>query len=202
MPQNKSPQVERKHFFINSLVQGRLMARFVAYWVVYHLVLWHTLFLYRYFQYRFELMMGEPPQTFMELYGAFCSQYYPIALSAIAVLPLLLWDMLKLSHRVVGPLVPMQRALEKMTRGERVEEVIFRDGDMLTEFGTTFNKFLIHYNERLRCQEDTDIKDSELFAAPTEDELKSQVDELARTAQQFNLSFETEPESVESESSK
>lgn len=152
--------IERTKFFVNSLAQGRLMLRFAGYWVVYHIVLWHTLFLFRFFEYRFQLMMGNPPQTFAELYGGFCAQYYPIVFSAVAVLPLLLWDMLKMTHRIVGPLIRFQRAIEALQRGERLEEVTLRTGDLLIEYQIAFNQFLKYYNNRI------DTLEAQLAAAP------------------------------------
>ena len=61
---------------------------------------------------------------------------------SVAILPIVLWDLLKFSHRVVGPLVPFQRAIECLTAGEKVAEVRLRHGDLLSDLQTTFNQYL------------------------------------------------------------
>ena len=53
-----------------------------------------------------------------------------------------MWDLLKFSHRVVGPLVPFQRAIERLTAGEQVAEVRLRHGDLLSNLQSTFNQYL------------------------------------------------------------
>jgi methyl-accepting chemotaxis protein len=179
-------QVERKRFFVNSIAQGHILMRFAMYWTVYHIVLWHTLFLFRFFQYRFELMMGEPPQTFGELYGSFCVQYYPIVFSAVAMIPLLLWDIVKMTHRIVGPLIRFQRALETLQRGERLNSVKLRDRDLLREYEAAFNTFLGYYNKQLeelhalraekQAWQQSQAGD---FKSLSEQELLSQVEELS-----------------------
>src|SRR4029077_7571239 len=54
----------------------------------------------------------------------------------------LIWDILKLTHRFVGPLVQFQKCLAGLARGEKVADVRIRKGDMLGELQDSFNEFL------------------------------------------------------------
>lgn len=138
----------RNKVFISNRVQGRLLMRAVAYWLVYHLVLWHTLFIFEYFHYRVELIGGGTPMSLSELYGQFTSKYYPIIVSALGVLPILAIDMLKYTHRIAGPLVNFANVLKRLRNGETVNHVTLRQGDLLLELQEEFNAFLKFYNEQ------------------------------------------------------
>ncbi len=175
----------RRQVFVNRLVQGRILMRIAGYWLFYNLVLWHTLFLFRWGQYRLEVLNGGTPLTFGELYGSFSMQYYPIVLTALATAPLLMWDILNLTHRVAGPLVRFKNTLQQLKAGQHVERVTLREGDLLTEFRDEFNEFLVYYNEqmaRLKGYEAQAHRDC------TEEELLAQVSELQAAAGGQNAS--------------
>lgn len=137
---------KRQRMFVNGLIQGRLLMRAAGYWIVYHVVLWHTLFLYRYLEYRAALAAGAPPKSFSEQYGAFVLDYYPMVICAALVLPILLYDVMWLTHRIAGPLARFENTLKRMERGERVAPVRLRDRDLLMHFQGAFNDFIAHYN--------------------------------------------------------
>lgn len=132
----------RKKLFVNPFAQGRTIAHVAFYWGVYHLILWHVMFLYRYCQYRGELAAGAPPRTFADLYGQFTLTHFSMLVCGLAILPLVMWDVLKLTHRFVGPLVRVKNSLAMLGRGEQVGEVRFRNGDFLIDLQESFNQFL------------------------------------------------------------
>jgi hypothetical protein len=123
--------------------------RFAGYWFVYHFVLWNTLFMYHFLQYKVDVLDGGPMQTFGALYADFCQKYYPMLLAAFAVLPLLLYDSVRTTHRIAGPLVRFRQTLRQLRQGEYVKAVKLRDNDLLIEFQQEFNEFLDYYNARL-----------------------------------------------------
>ena len=43
---------QRKKKFVSGPIQGRLLLRMGVYWVLYHVILWHALFIFRYVEYR------------------------------------------------------------------------------------------------------------------------------------------------------
>ena len=132
----------RKRLFVNREIQGRLLARTALYWMLYHGVLWMAMFLYRYAEHHGAVQAGAEPRPFADLYGQFVNEHYSMWICSVAILPIVLWDLLKFSHRVVGPLVPFQRAIERLTAGEKVAEVRLRHGDLLSDLQATFNQYL------------------------------------------------------------
>lgn len=132
----------RKSLFVNRDIQGRLLARTAMYWMLYHGVLWMAMFLFRYAEHRGAVAAGALPRTFSDLYGQFVREQFSMWVCAVAILPIVLWDLLKFSHRVVGPLVRFQRTIESLTAGNNVTEVRLRDGDLLFDLQTTFNQYL------------------------------------------------------------
>ncbi len=132
----------RKRLFVNREIQGRLLARTALYWMLCHGVLWMAMFLYRYAEYRGAVQAGAAPRLFADLYGQFVNEHFSMWVCAIAILPIVLWDLLKFSHRVVGPLIPFQRAIESLTAGEKVADVRLRQGDLLSELQSSFNQYL------------------------------------------------------------
>ncbi len=132
----------RKKLFVNREIQGRLLARTALYWVLYHAVLWMAMFFYRYAEHRGAVMAGAEPRPFSDLYGQFLREHQSMWFCAFAILPIVLWDLLKFSHRVVGPLVRFQHSLESLTAGESIHEVRLRNGDLLFDLQTTFNQYL------------------------------------------------------------
>ncbi|MFM9961204.1 MAG: hypothetical protein ACKV2Q_08250 [Planctomycetaceae bacterium] len=132
----------RKRLFVNRAIQGRLLGRTALYWVLYHAVLWMAMFFYRYAEHRGAVMAGAEPRSFSDLYGEFVHDHHSMWLCSFAILPIVLWDLLKFSHRVVGPLVRFQRTLERLIAGETVQEVRLRDGDLLMDLQGSFNQYL------------------------------------------------------------
>lgn len=132
----------RKRLFVNRDIQGRLLARTGLYWILYHAVLWMAMFFFRYAEHRGAVMAGAEPRLFGDLYGQFVRENSSLWVCSFAILPIVLWDLLKFSHRVVGPLVRFQRVLENLTAGEKVADVRLRQGDLLSDLETAFNQYL------------------------------------------------------------
>ena len=132
----------RKQVYVSRAIQGRLLIRLGAYFVVYHFVLWHILFVTQ------ELPFAGPA-SFMERYAAFFAEHALLLVFMAAVLPILLWDMLKFSHRIAGPFVRFEQALKQMARREVIEPISLRKGDLVHEFLDVFNEFIAARNREL-----------------------------------------------------
>lgn len=142
---------KRRTVFVNRRIQGAVLLRFMMYWFGYHFLLWHTLFLFHFLQYRVELLNGGTMQSFSDLYLHFTLQYYPLLLAAVGILPMLIYDSVLTTHRIAGPLVRFQAVLRQLQAGAEVREVRLREGDLLTEFRDEFNRFLAFYQEQRRA---------------------------------------------------
>jgi len=138
----KKSQPQRRKFYINPLMQGRIISRLSMYWCVYHLVLWHAMFLYRYLEYRDAVIKGAPRIPLGDLYWGFAFQNSTMIICAAMVFPLILWDMIYFSHRIAGPLVRFQNSLRRLADGERVPKIELRHGDLLDDLRDAFNDYL------------------------------------------------------------
>lgn len=177
----KSDQKPRRKIFINKEVQSKILWRCVIFWAVYHFIMLHTLFGFEFMAYLVSIMNGGNVQSLSQLYSTFLGKYYPIILTALSLLPFLALDMLKMSHRVVGPLVPFQRAMKKLREGKKVDEVKLREDDLMSEFLGEFNEFLKWHNSQqeseLSVSEDNE---TEIGQESPEEQL---VDEVAAIQQ-------------------
>jgi hypothetical protein len=132
----------RQKLLINKAIQGRLLVRIGLYWFLYHGVLWMALFLLRYTEHRADMQAGALPRSFADLYQQFSREYFGIWVCAFAVAPIVLWDLLKFSHRIVGPIVRFKHTLDSLSAGKSVSQVRLREGDFLIDLQDTFNKYL------------------------------------------------------------
>lgn len=162
------PFLKRKKFFINPRVQGLVLRRCAVFWFVYHFLMLHTLFAVEFMKYQLSIMNGGNVVSFLNLYSDFLSKYAPLVITSLAMLPVVAIDVLKMSHRIVGPLIPFQRAMQRLKNGEQVDEVQIRNDDLLVEFQQDFNEFLAWYRQQ----------HAELRGMPTASVQSSNVEEL------------------------
>jgi len=137
-----SNKQKRKQKFVSSTIQGRMLLQICLYWGVYHLVLFLTMFLFHYVQYRSNSMHSNTILTFGELFNEFSQAHVTLLMSAMAIFPIILWDFFKFSHRIAGPLVRFNNSLKVLAKGETVAPIKLRDGDLLTELQDNFNAYL------------------------------------------------------------
>jgi len=139
----------RGRVWVSARIQGRILGRIACYWAIYHAVLWNAIFVARYIAYRASLIAGDTEvRTIGQLYSTFASDYAGLALCAVLLAPIFLYDVFRQSHRIAGPLVRFQSVLKRLIAGERVSPVKLRKDDLLTEFQTVFNEFIAYYNEK------------------------------------------------------
>ncbi|HVJ66584.1 MAG TPA: hypothetical protein VM510_01300 [Caulifigura sp.] len=139
----------RGRVWVSARIQGRILGRIACYWAIYHAVLWNAIFVARYVSYRAALISGDTEtRTMGQLYATFASDYAGLALCAILLAPIFLYDVFRQSHRIAGPLVRFKAVLQRMIAGERVSPVKLRKDDLLTEFQATFNEFIVYYNQK------------------------------------------------------
>jgi hypothetical protein len=65
--------------------------------------------------------------------------YGPAAIASLLLLPLVTFDLLRLSNRFAGPMFRLRRSLHDLAQGRPVAEVRFRHGDFWQEFADDFN---------------------------------------------------------------
>jgi hypothetical protein len=134
---------QRKKVFVSWTIQGRTLGQLAIYWLLYNFLFWHVTFL-------IETLPSEGvPQPLFERYANFCSQHLVWLLCMFVVAPVILWDMVKLTHRVAGPLVRLERVVREMARGQRVNRITLRPHDMLGQFTEALNELIDAHNLKL-----------------------------------------------------
>ncbi len=84
-----------------------------------------------------------------------------LAIGALLVLPLVIYDMLRLSNRFAGPIFRMRRTLRNVAANGAIENVQLRDGDYWGDFAEELNAALA----LLDSQRQTDEADRTADAA-------------------------------------
>jgi hypothetical protein len=139
----------RGKVWVNARIQGRILARIAAYWAIYHAVLWNAIFVARYIAYRASLIAGDTEtRTMGELYASFAQDYAGLALCAVLLAPIFLYDVFRQTHRIAGPLVRFQSVLRRIIANEKVSPIKLRKDDLLTEFQAVFNEFIVYYSAK------------------------------------------------------
>ena len=121
----------RRYSLVDPKVQGVLAARVVVYWLMCLLTVGLMIFAWR--------SMTDPIEQFYAHFREVWLYYGPAAIASLLLMPLVAWDVIRLSNRFAGPLVRMRRAMRALARGEHVEPIHFRDGDFWQDFAADFN---------------------------------------------------------------
>src|SRR5437867_1320558 len=102
---------KRKRLWVDPPFQFRLLLRMVVYILVFLFVLWHL-------GYFFELIRSAvangPHPTAVELYIAYFWKQQPLLYASVLLLPAFLYNLLKFSHRVAGPLYRCRNIMTQM----------------------------------------------------------------------------------------
>ena len=72
----------------------------------------------------------------------------PVFICLLVLVPVMAWDTIRFSHRLVGPLVRFRKTLQDMAKGEAVRPIKLREGDYLIEMRDDFNKMLEELQKR------------------------------------------------------
>ncbi len=136
-----SPQVQRRwQLFVHAPVQGWLLVRILVYlgcaavFVTAGLLVW-------------QLAVRGPARWNHNHLRDIWNQYAPVFVAIGVLVPLFVYDMLRFSHRFMGPLHRLHRSLEALGRGEPVRPIRFREGDLLHEMAEAFNQVVQRLEE-------------------------------------------------------
>ena len=125
---------KRKTLFVNPHLQGKLIRRTVFYWGAFLFLLVMPLTLMRTWYQPEQLIFLHLTETVRD--------HSSILLCATVMLPLALWDMLKTSNQIAGPVFRLKRELGKLADGEAVGELHFRPGDHWHDVADEFNRLV------------------------------------------------------------
>ena len=122
---------QRTRHFVDSKVQGALALRVVMYWVVCVAAVAVMLFCWE--------LLTAPVRDLSTRLGDMWFHYGPALIASFLLLPLVMIDMIRTSHRFAGPVVRLRAAMRALARCERVEPISFRGDDFWLEMAQDFN---------------------------------------------------------------
>lgn len=121
----------RKQIFVDPKVQGALVFRIIAYWTVCVVTISIMLLCWR--------MLTGPARMPLSHFDDMWFQLGPALIASIILLPLVIYDIVKISHRFTGPLLRLRRSMRALAAGEQVKPIHFRQGDFWQDLAEDFN---------------------------------------------------------------
>jgi hypothetical protein len=137
---------KRSRLVVDPPVQFRLLGRLAAYLVVYTITLLHVGFAIEVFE---KVVMADDGPLVADLYLDYLGREKSLLIGIGLILPVLLYDLLKFSHRIVGPLYRCRRWMLDMAAGKPVREFVPRKHDLMTELFAAFNVLIKTCNARV-----------------------------------------------------
>lgn len=139
----------RKRILVDLKLQGAVAFRVVLYWLACQFMTAILLF-------------GCKAVTSREHLDEDMALFYRSAFaSTFCILPLVVFDVLRLSHRFVGPILRLRRAMRDLGNNEHVEPLQFRDGDFWQEMAGEFNAVLKRVNHGQGDDPEDDLPSAE-----------------------------------------
>jgi hypothetical protein len=130
----------RKQLFVDPRVQGALVLRVMLYWLECMLSIVLMFLCWR--------IMTDPGRLLQDQLGDIWFDYGPACLASVALLPLVVLDIMRLSNRFCGPLLRLRRSLRELARGECVEPLEFRGSDYWPNLAQEFNAVAARVQEQ------------------------------------------------------
>jgi hypothetical protein len=140
------PKFKRRRLWVDRPFQVRLLVRMAFYFIAYIVVVLHVGFAFEVMGY---LGTNGSPKGLDELYLEFITRQNTLLITLLLVAPIMLYDLLKFSHRIAGPLFRCRKLMQEMAEGKTVEEFTPRKRDLMREFLMAFNELIREWNSRI-----------------------------------------------------
>lgn len=124
-------QTHRKKLYINREVQGALILRSVLHWYFYMCAILLTVVIFT--------VIRDPSVLAIKLVFKSFVYFSPAIVASVVLLPLFIWDILKASNKIAGPIYRLKNEMSLLASGGEVRELRFRDGDHWKELADEFN---------------------------------------------------------------
>jgi hypothetical protein len=156
---------KRSRLWVDS-VQTHLLFRLGFYLLLYIVVVWHLGFV---FNVVVSLAANGVRTGIGGLYLEYLAVLKPLLYAFLLTAPLLLYDLLKFSNRIAGPLYRCRRVMDEMAAGKPVTEFHARKGDFMGEFFRSFNGLIHAWNARIATEANGHAGEANGTAIPTEE---------------------------------
>jgi hypothetical protein len=130
---------ERRFRFLVNEFQGKLLWRFVMYWVIYQFTVWNILFFWD--------LLTEGKGNVLEQYGRFVATQYPMLLCVALLIPFFAWDAIRFTLRVAGPIYRIRATIKALEEGRTLKPVKLRQGDYLQDVIDQLNSLIVLMDE-------------------------------------------------------
>lgn len=130
---------ERKKVWVDTF-QTQLTLRIGGYLVLFFVVFFNLLYAWR--------MLWEGP---IDPWGQFLETLQtnaPALVLLLVLVPVMAWDSVRFTHRLVGPMVRFRKTMQAIADGEPVRPIKLREGDYLTDLRDDFNRMLEELQRR------------------------------------------------------
>ncbi len=123
---------------VNWRVQGPIVTRLIVHVVSYNAVILCLLLVIWGVRASLSAVIELPEST-----GplTFWQQSMPVVICVLLMIPYMVWDLMKLTNRIAGPLFRFETLMNDFVRSGTLRQAVIRDGDLLTDFQLQFNEF-------------------------------------------------------------
>ena len=125
---------DRKNYWVDGQIQGALAMRIVIHWLIFAVIASVLTFTMQF--------LGDPLLPVSEHLRNVWQNQGIFGLVILMLMPLFLYDSVRLSHRFAGPIVRMRREINNLAAGNQPTHLKFRDGDFWTGLADDFNKLI------------------------------------------------------------
>ena len=165
-----SKNFKRNRLFIDAEVQGALLRRTLLYWFLGVFGLLAMLTIWE--------VVQRPELTLGEAFYACWLQSSPVVGVSLILLPVIMYDILKMSNRVAGPLFRFQQEMKKLAngKGDEMEPLRFRGGDFWGDLAKEYNRIVNQVrNQDERLKEYFNKANEALPESPANEETRESV---------------------------
>lgn len=154
---------KRKRIVVDGDVQGAVVHSLLVHWAFFFGAAFTAAAAMHFFQ----TFPNDTPRSFGDLLAAVWQKNAMVFVVLLAMMPIFVRDMLKISHRFVGPIVRIRNGLKQLADGDRMQEIELRTNDHWKDLAEVVNRIAA----RIRKLESAQLASIE--AAPAERESKS-----------------------------
>ena len=128
----KKKSYKRSRLFVDAKVQGSLIRQLIIHWFLACFLMFLYLFALQAF--------GSGMSTsFQENLVQLSNKYGLLGIVLLVISPVFIYDSIKLSNRIVGPMVTFRAALKKLANGEDPNTIRFRQNDFWKDLSKELN---------------------------------------------------------------
>lgn len=147
---------DRNSYWVNGQIQGALAIRIIIHWLIFAVIAAVLTFTMQF--------LGEPLVPFKTHLRNLWANQGIFGLVILILMPLFVYDSVRLSHRFAGPIVRVRRVMQAIAKGQAAERLKFRDKDFWSGLAEDFNTLLDQGYLVARVDSGSDVE-SELASA-------------------------------------